>query len=219
MNLSSRSGRVEPLAVAHHGPQHVHSASGKGDQSLAVSLALRPLAVVERPGLRRSTEAGEGRLVEYALEDLVPSSHPAVITDPLTGVISGGYQPSVGSESLSTLEGRKVSYSDQKLRSKKRSHTRQTSEDWCLRAGEKTLPELLVGALDTVFEDENLCGKLCNDARSEVLGGKSNTLGSGCSKCLVRYAIEPFDAAVSEIGRNTLVARSSKPCRALVVSE
>jgi hypothetical protein len=45
MNLSSRSDGVEPLAVAHHGPQHVHSASGKRNQGLAVLLlALRPLA-------------------------------------------------------------------------------------------------------------------------------------------------------------------------------
>lgn len=217
--MSSRRPGLERGSVTQHRPHYVDPATRQRDEGLSVPLTLRPLAVVERPGLRRSTEAGEGRLVEYALEDLVPSSHPSVVTDPLTGVISGGHQPSVGSESISTLEGRKVSYSDQKLRSKKRSHTRQTSEDWCLRAGEKTLSELLVDALDAVFEGENLSGKLCNDARSEVLCGKSNALGSGCSKCLVRYAIEPFDAAVSEIGSNTLLARSSKPCRGLVVSE
>jgi hypothetical protein len=186
--MSSRRPGLERGSLTQHRPHYVDPATRQRDEGLSVPLTLRPLALLERPGLWRSTEAGEGRLVEYALEDLVPSSHPSVVTDPLTGVISGGHQPSVGSESVSTLEGRKVSYSDQKLRSKKRSHTRQTSEDWCLRAGEKTLPELLVDALDAVFEGENLSGKLCNDARSEVLCGKSNALRSGCSKCLVRYA-------------------------------
>jgi hypothetical protein len=148
MKMSSRRSGLEGGSVTQHRPHYVDPATRQRDEGLSVPLTLRPLAVVERPGLWRSTEAGEGRLVEYALEDLVPSSHPSVVTDPLTGVISGGHQPSVGSESVSTLEGRKVSYSDQKLRSKKRSHTRQTSEDWCLRAGEKALPELLVDALD-----------------------------------------------------------------------
>ena len=217
--MSSRRPGLERRPVTQHRPHYVDPATRQRDEGLSVPLTLSPLAVVKRPGLRRSTEASEGRLVEYALEDLVPSSHPSVVTDPLTGVISGGHQPSVGGEMVSTLEGRKVFYSDQKLRSKKRSHTRQTSEDWCLRAGEKTLSELLVDALDAIFEGENLSGKLCNDARSEVLCGKSNALGSGCGKCLVRYDIESFDAAVSEIGSNTLLARSSKPCRGLVVGE
>src|SRR5215207_6071264 len=83
MNLSSRSDGVEPLAVAHHGPQHVHSASGKRNQGLAVLLALRPLAVVESPARLVVAQAGEGGAVEDALEQLVAAAHPAAIADPL----------------------------------------------------------------------------------------------------------------------------------------
>src|SRR5215217_5133182 len=35
----------------------------------------------------------------------------------------------------------------------------------------------------------------------------------------MRYAIEPFDTAVSEVSGDALVACSSKPCRVLVVGE
>jgi hypothetical protein len=69
------------------------------------------------------------------------------------------------------------------------------------------------------FKGENISGKLCNDASSHVLCGESNALGSDCSNSLVRYAIEPLDAAVPEISGDTLMARWSKPCRALAVSE
>lgn len=56
---------------------------------------------------------------------------------------------------------------------------------------QKTLPKLLVNTFDAVLKSENG--------------------SSGPAKRLVRYAIEPLlDAAVSEIGNNALVARSSK---------
>jgi hypothetical protein len=77
------------------------------------------------------------------------------------------------------------------------------------------LPELLVSDFDAILESEDFCGKLRNDARGDVLCGKGNTLRSGCAKGLMRYAIGAFDAAVSEVGGNTLVARSSKLCRSL----
>src|SRR5918993_5448982 len=112
--MSSRRPGLERGSVTQHRPHYLDPATRQRDESLSVPLTLRPLALVERPGLRRSTEAGEGRLVEYALEDLVPSSHPSVVTDPLTGVISGGHQPTVGSEPVNTLEDKKGSHNDQK---------------------------------------------------------------------------------------------------------
>jgi hypothetical protein len=67
-----------------------------------------------------------------------------------------------------------------------------------------------------ILEDEHFSGELCNDAGGDVLCGKGNTLRSGCAKGLLRYAIKAFDAAISEVGGNTLVARSSKLCWSLV---
>ena len=59
--------------------------------------------------------------------------------------------------------------------------------------------------------------------RCEVFGevscGEGDVLGSGRAKCLVRYAIGPFDAAVSKIGGDALVTSSSKLRGALVMSE
>jgi hypothetical protein len=56
----------------------------------------------------------------------VYSSPPAVVGDPLIGVVSGRHQQpgGVGGEPGGTLEGGEISYSNQKLRSKKRSRTR-----------------------------------------------------------------------------------------------
>src|SRR5215212_11137665 len=53
------------------------------------------------------------------------------------GVVGRRHQSSVGGELISTLEGRDVSYSHQKLCSRKRSHTRQTTHDLRLLTGEK----------------------------------------------------------------------------------
>ena len=39
------------------------------------------------------------------------------------------------------------------------------------------------------------------------------------AKSLVRYSVGSFDTAVSEVGSDALVARSSKLCWGLVVSE
>jgi hypothetical protein len=119
-----------------------------------------------------------------------------VVAHPLTGVIGGGHQSGVGSEPVGTLEGTEIYYSDQKLRSKKHAHTRQTGEDRCLRAGEKTPLQFLVDALDALLEGEDLSGELCNDARGNVLCGQANALGLGRTKCPVRYTAGSFDAAV-----------------------
>ena len=62
------------------------------------------------------------------------------------------YQPGVGGELVSILKGAKVSYSNQELLCPEdRAHTRQTSENPCLRADAKTLPKLLVNALNALL--------------------------------------------------------------------
>ncbi len=48
---------------------------------------------------------------------------------------------------------------------------------------------------------------------------RSRVLGSGCAKCFVCYVRGPFDGAVFEVSGDTLVARSSKLGRSLVVRE
>ena len=81
MKMSSRRGGLEGRPVAQHRPQDVDPPAGERDQGLSVPLALGSLAIVERSGLRRATQAGERRLlVEDALEDLVAAAHPAMVT-------------------------------------------------------------------------------------------------------------------------------------------
>ncbi len=104
MNLSSGQGGIEPLFVAHHGPQHIDSPTGEGDHGLAVPLAFSPLAIVEGPTRLVVAQAGEGGLVEDLLEQLVAAAHPAVVTDPLARVVGGRDEPRVGGASRSALE-------------------------------------------------------------------------------------------------------------------
>jgi len=83
MTMSSRDGRFESLLVADHGPEDVDPPSSQSYEGLGVPFTLRTLAVVERPG-RRRTQAGEGRLVEDPLEHPVSAAHPPVV--PRAGV-------------------------------------------------------------------------------------------------------------------------------------
>ena len=167
------SGRVglKRGSITQHRPQDVDPPARQRDQSLGVPLALSPLAIVEGSGLRSASQAREGRLVEHSLEDLVAATHPFVVADPFAGVVGRRYQSGVGGEPVCTLEGREISYSDQKLCSEKRTHPWQASQDLRFRAGEKTLLELLVDALDALFESKRLLGEFCNDARGYVLCG------------------------------------------------
>jgi hypothetical protein len=64
------------------------------------------------------------------------------------------------------------------------------SENPNLGAGEKTLADLLIDALDALLEGEHLRGKFCNYARGYfLLCGQSNALGCGCAECLSRYFV------------------------------
>jgi hypothetical protein len=126
-----------------------------------VPLALSSLAVVEGPGLWRATQAGEGRLVKDSFEELVAAAHPAVVADPLAGVVGGWDEPRVGGESVGAREGAQIAHGHQELLgSEDRPHTRKANEDWRLRASEKTLPELLVEDIDAILEREHLFGEL-----------------------------------------------------------
>jgi hypothetical protein len=115
-----------------------------------------------------------------------------VVADPLTGVVGGGYQPGVGSEPVSALEGTEISYSDQKLRSKKHSHTRQTGEDRCFRAGEKTPLQFLVDALDAVLEGEDLCGELRDDAGGDLLCRQATLWDPAALSALCATLLDPL---------------------------
>jgi hypothetical protein len=137
MKMSSCRLCLKGSPVAQHRPKNVDPPTRKRNQSLGVSLALSPLAVVEGSGLWSAAQAREGRLVEDSLENLVAATHPFVVAHPFAGVVSRRHQSGVGGELVSTLEGRDVSYSHQKLCSKKRSHPRQATQDLRLRTGEK----------------------------------------------------------------------------------
>src|SRR5918912_1202390 len=108
MKMSSRGRCSERRPVAQHRPQDIDPATCQRDESLGMSLSLSPLAVVEGSGLRQATQAGERRLVKDPLEHLVSAPHPAVVSDPFTGVMSGRYEPGVGSESIGIVKGSEV---------------------------------------------------------------------------------------------------------------
>jgi hypothetical protein len=158
-----------------------------------VPLALGPLAVVEGPGLRGATQAGEGRVVEDPLEDLIASTHPTVVTGALAGVVCSRHQPGVGSELVGALKSGKVSHGHQELGSEDRTHTRQTSEDPSLGTGEKTLLELLVDALDALLKGEDLCSELCNDTRGYLLCRWGDTLWAlAAARALCATLLDPL---------------------------
>src|SRR5215211_331455 len=171
MKMSRRRSTLEGGSVTQHRPQDVNPPPGEGDQWLDVPFAFGPLPIVEGSGLRGPAQAGEGGLVEDSFEKLVSASHPTVVSRPLTGVVGSGDQPCVGGELIGAVEGGEVSCCDQELRSEDRPHIRQASKDRRLRTGEKTLPNLLVDALDAVLEEEHLFGELGGDARGDIFGG------------------------------------------------
>jgi hypothetical protein len=60
---------------------------------------------------------------------------------------------------IGTLEGADVAHTDQKLGPEDRSHARKAIENPSLGAGEKTLADLLIDALDALLEGEYPRGK------------------------------------------------------------
>ena len=67
MKMSSRRALLELGSVTQHRPDNVDPPTRQGDDGLRVPLALGPLAIVEGPRVRTTTQAGKGRLVEDPL--------------------------------------------------------------------------------------------------------------------------------------------------------
>jgi len=174
MKMSSpERRRFEGCSVAQHRPQDIDPPAGEGDERLGMPLTLPSLAVVEGPGLRRAAQTGEGRLVEDPLEDLVATTHPAIVADPLAGVMGCGHQPGISGEAISALEGaQKIAHAHKELGTEDRTHPRQASEDPGLGTSEKTPLELPVEGLYALLEDEYLSGELGDDGSGDALGSR-----------------------------------------------
>jgi hypothetical protein len=67
MKMSSCRAGLKRGSITQHRPQYVYPPTCQGDQSLRMPLAFGPLALVEGSGLRTTTQAREGRLVENPL--------------------------------------------------------------------------------------------------------------------------------------------------------
>src|SRR5215212_8199786 len=172
MKMSSpERRRFESRSVAQHRPQDVDPSSGERDEGLGVPLALLPLAIVEGSGVRRATQAGESRQEEDALEDLVASTHPAVVAHPLAGVASGRDQTGVGGELVGAREGRKITDGHKKLGPEDRTDAGQAREYPDLGAFEKTARYLPIHAGQALLEGEDLIGAL--DAAPLEMGGQT----------------------------------------------
>src|SRR5215207_1134593 len=63
MKMSSRRWSIERGPIAHHRPQYVDPPARQGNESLSVPLAFSPFAIVEGPGLGRTSQAVKGGLV------------------------------------------------------------------------------------------------------------------------------------------------------------
>jgi hypothetical protein len=116
------------------------------------------------------------------------------------------YEPGIGGESIGALEGPEVAGGHQELGSKDRSHSWQANEDRRLRAGEKTLPELLVEGSKTPFEGDGLSGELGDDGSGDLLGGQAHALGFGCGESFLGEPVGSFDAALFEVGDESFAA-------------
>jgi hypothetical protein len=219
MKMSSCRPGLEGGPVAQHRPQHVDPPASESDEGLGVPLALGPLALVEGPGLRGATQAGEGRVVEEdPLEDLIAPAHPTVVSYSLAGVAGGRDEPGVSGELVGALKSREVSCGDQELSSEDRTHPRQASEDPSLGTGEKTPCKLLIEGLDALLVGENLSSKLGDDCGGDFFGGQDDALRVGRGEGLLREALSSFDAAVAEEGDEALATYTADGGGGLVVS-
>src|SRR5215204_6805351 len=189
MKMSSRGAALKRASVTQHCPQYIDPPLRQSDESLSVPLALSPLAIVEGPGLRGAAQAGKGQLVEDPLEDLVATTHPFVVTHPFAGVPSRRDKSGVSSKLVDTLEGVNITHGHQKLGPEDRPHAWQASENPSLGTGEKTLPNLLIDALEALLEAEHISCELCNDTRGYLLCGQGDTLSLGCGQSFIRYFV------------------------------
>jgi hypothetical protein len=88
--------------------------------------------------------------------------------------------------------------------------------DLSLRTVEKPPLDLLVYVLEAVFESEDLCGELGDDAGSERLGRQGDALRLGGTESPGGDAVESLDAVFSEVGGDALVSRPPESRGALV---
>src|SRR5829696_1534969 len=180
MMLSSGESRIELRTVAQHRPEDVDPSAGPGDQRLVVPLALRPLAVVECPGLRRATEAREGRLVEDLLEPPVAAAHPAVVARAFSGIAGRRSQAGEGGELVGAGEAvPRIAHRRQELRAQERPHARQAGEYTRQRVGAEACLDLCIEGGDPLLEGEHLPGKFGDDGSGYPLGGRHYPLGFG----------------------------------------
>jgi Transposase len=218
MKMSSCGSGLEGSSVAQHRPQDVDPPASESDEGLGVPLALSPLAVVEGSGLRRATQAGKRRLVEDPLEDLVATTHPAVVANPLAGVFGDWHKTGVGGELIGARGSGKVSCGDQELGPEDRTHAGQASENPGLGTGEKTLLKLPVERLNALLESERFVSKLGDDPDGDAFSWQRDALGSCGLKSLPSDALSSFDAALFEEAGETREAHSADGGRCLVVA-
>jgi hypothetical protein len=171
MKMSSSRLGLKGSPVTQHRPQYVDPPTCQSDECLSVPLALSPLALVEGSRVRSAAQACEGRLVEDPFESLVPSSHPFVVANPLTGVMGRRHQSGVGGELVGTREGSEVSDGHEELGPEDQTHAGQASEDPGLGACEKTVPKFLIEGRDAPLEVEHLVSELGNDTGGDILAG------------------------------------------------
>src|SRR5215210_5791763 len=220
MKMSSpERRRLKSRSVAQHRPQDVDPSSGERDEGLGVPLALGPLALVEGPGVRRAAQAGKSREEEDALEDLVASTHPAVVARPLAGVAGGRDQTGVGGELVGALEGTEISCGHQEFGPEDRTDAGKASEDPSLGTLEKTARYLLIEGGEALLEDEDLPGELRADAGGDLLGGQLDALGFRCGEGFVDQLVGSLNGAPLEVGDQTLMPRPADPGRRLVAGE
>ena len=134
--------------------------------------ALGPLAIVEGPGGGRSTEAGEGRLVEDLFKQLVAAAHPAVVARAFAGVAGGRHEPGVGGEVIGALEGTEVTHRHQELGAQECTHTGKTGEDLGEGMGEEAAFEFRVGPRYALPERERLGGEVGDDPGGDSSAGR-----------------------------------------------
>jgi hypothetical protein len=142
-----------------------------------------------------------------------------VVTDPLAGVVSGGYEPCVGGELVGARESGKISYDHQELGAEDRTHAGQASEDPGLGTGEKTLLELLVEGRYAPFEGERLLSEFGTDRGGDAFGRQHNALGLGRGEGPAGEGVRSLDAAVFEEDGETFMSRSADGGWSLVVRE
>src|SRR5215211_4249524 len=218
-NFKSQSGSRRWFRRAASPTGRSNPPTSEGDHCLGVPLALSPLTVVESPGLRDATQAGERRLVEDPLENPVAAAPLAVVSNPLTGVAGGRHQARVGGEPVGAREGADVAHGHQKLRSEDRPHAWEAGEDPSLGTGVEAPLQFPLEGVEASLEGEHLCGELGDDGSGYVLGGQRGTLAlRGCHD-LLGEGVRLSDAALLEVSGDPFAPRPADGVGAMVTGD